>query len=74
MKIVIVANIPNNCDALFARPGEHGKLRDLRDLLNYGPQPEEVVVNAPGTFGLSGLSEPVIDACRGPLFTQRIPV
>jgi hypothetical protein len=74
MKILIIANIRNNCDALYALPGEHGELRDLRDLLNYGPQPEEVVVNTPDTFGLSGPSEPVIDACRGPLFTHRIPV
>ncbi|GAB3444991.1 metallophosphoesterase family protein [Insolitispirillum peregrinum] len=43
MKIVIVADIHGNHDALSALPEDYDELWVLGDLVNYGPQPREVV-------------------------------
>lgn len=43
MKVVIVADIHANHDALQALPEDYDELWVLGDLVNYGPQPVEVV-------------------------------
>jgi putative phosphoesterase len=43
MKIVIISDIHANFDALCALPEDYDELWVLGDLVNYGPQPEEVV-------------------------------
>lgn len=43
MKIAIVSDIHGNFDALSALPEEYDELWVLGDLVNYGPQPREVV-------------------------------
>jgi putative phosphoesterase len=43
MKIVIISDIHGNYDALRALPEEYDELWVLGDLLNYGPEPREVV-------------------------------
>lgn len=43
MKIVMVADIHGNFDALKALPESYNELWVLGDLVNYGPQPKEVV-------------------------------
>lgn len=43
MKIVIVADIHGNHDALRALPEDYDELWVLGDLVNYGPEPREVV-------------------------------
>jgi predicted phosphodiesterase len=43
MKIVIVADIHGNHDALRALPDDYDELWVLGDLVNYGPEPREVV-------------------------------
>ena len=43
MKIVIVSDIHGNYDALSALPESYDELWVLGDLVNYGPQPGEVV-------------------------------
>lgn len=43
MKIVIVSDIHGNYDALSALPESYDELWVLGDLVNYGPQPKEVV-------------------------------
>ena len=43
MKIVIVSDIHGNYDALSALPESYDELWVLGDLVNYGPQPSEVV-------------------------------
>lgn len=43
MKLVIVADIHGNYDALRALPEDYDELWVLGDLVNYGPQPREVV-------------------------------
>lgn len=43
MKLVIVADIHGNYDAWRALPEEYDELWVLGDLVNYGPQPGEVV-------------------------------
>ena len=42
-KIVIIADIHGNYDALSAFPDDYDELWVLGDLVNYGPQPQEVV-------------------------------
>lgn len=43
MKIVIVSDIHGNLDALTALPERYDELWVLGDLVNYGPEPKEVV-------------------------------
>jgi protein phosphatase len=43
MKIVIISDIHANYDALSALPESYDELWVLGDLVNYGPQPKEVV-------------------------------
>ncbi len=43
MKLVIISDIHGNHDALRALPEEYDELWVLGDLVNYGPQPKEVV-------------------------------
>ena len=43
MKLVIVSDIHGNHDALRALPEDYDELWVLGDLVNYGPQPKEVV-------------------------------
>jgi putative phosphoesterase len=43
MKIVIISDIHGNHDALRALPEDYDELWVLGDLLNYGPEPREVV-------------------------------
>jgi len=43
MKIVIISDIHGNYDALSALPESYDELWVLGDLVNYGPQPAEVV-------------------------------
>jgi len=43
MKIVIVSDIHGNFDALSALPEQYDELWVLGDLVNYGPEPKEVV-------------------------------
>ena len=43
MKIVIVSDIHGNYDALSALPESYDELWVLGDLVNYGPEPKEVV-------------------------------
>lgn len=43
MKLVITSDIHGNHDALRALPEEYDELWVLGDLVNYGPQPKEVV-------------------------------
>lgn len=43
MKIAIVSDIHGNFDALSALPKEYDELWVLGDLVNYGPEPKEVV-------------------------------
>jgi putative phosphoesterase len=43
MKIVIVSDIHGNYDALSALPESYNELWVLGDLVNYGPEPKEVV-------------------------------
>jgi len=43
MKIVIVSDIHGNLDALSALPEQYDELWVLGDLVNYGPEPKEVV-------------------------------
>lgn len=43
MKLVIIADIHGNYDAWRALPEEYDELWVLGDLVNYGPQPREVV-------------------------------
>ena len=45
MKIVIISDIHGNYDALQALPEAYDELWVLGDLLNYGPQPWEVVAD-----------------------------
>jgi putative phosphoesterase len=45
MKIVIVADIHGNFDALQALPEDYDELWVLGDLVNYGPQPAEVIAH-----------------------------
>ncbi len=44
MKLVIISDIHGNHDALRALPEDYDELWVLGDLVNYGPQPREVVV------------------------------
>ena len=44
-KIVIIADIHGNYDALSALPEDYDELWVLGDLVNYGPQPQEVVAD-----------------------------
>ncbi|MGB6484295.1 MAG: metallophosphoesterase family protein [Candidatus Acidiferrales bacterium] len=43
MKIVIISDIHGNFDALSALPETYDELWVLGDLVNYGPQPKEVI-------------------------------
>ncbi len=43
MKIVVISDIHGNFDALSALPEDYDELWVLGDLVNYGPQPAEVV-------------------------------
>ena len=43
MKIVIISDLHSNYDALSALPESYDELWVLGDLVNYGPQPREVV-------------------------------
>jgi putative phosphoesterase len=43
MKIVIISDIHGNFDALSALPEDYDELWVLGDLVNYGPQPVEVI-------------------------------
>jgi predicted phosphodiesterase len=43
VKIVITSDIHGNYDALRVLPEEYDELWVLGDLLNYGPEPREVV-------------------------------
>src|SRR3972149_7024301 len=43
MKIAIISDIHANYDALGALPQDYDELWVLGDLVNYGPQPSEVV-------------------------------
>jgi putative phosphoesterase len=43
MKIVIISDLHSNLDALLALPEKGDELWVLGDLVNYGPQPREVV-------------------------------
>src|SRR5579862_3727166 len=43
MKIVIVSDIHGNFDALESLPEQYDELWVLGDLVNYGPEPKEVV-------------------------------
>lgn len=43
MKIAIISDIHGNYDALSALPEDYDELWVLGDLLNYGPQPREVI-------------------------------
>jgi putative phosphoesterase len=43
MKLVVISDIHGNYDALRALPEEYDELWVLGDLLNYGPEPREVV-------------------------------
>ncbi len=43
MRLVIISDIHGNYDALSALPETHDELWVLGDLVNYGPQPREVV-------------------------------
>src|SRR3954471_4246908 len=45
MKLVIISDIHGNHDALRALPEEYDELWVLGDLVNYGPQPKEVVAD-----------------------------
>lgn len=45
MKLVIISDIHGNHDALRALPEEHDELWVLGDLVNYGPQPNDVVAD-----------------------------
>lgn len=45
MKLVILSDIHGNHDALRALPEEYDELWVLGDLVNYGPQPKEVVAD-----------------------------
>lgn len=45
MKIVIISDVHGNHDALEALPEDYDELWVLGDLLNYGPQPREVVAD-----------------------------
>jgi putative phosphoesterase len=45
MKIVIISDIHGNYDALRALPEEYDELWVLGDLLNYGPEPRDVVAD-----------------------------
>jgi putative phosphoesterase len=45
MKIVIISDIHGNYDALRALPEQYDELWVLGDLLNYGPEPREVVAD-----------------------------
>ncbi len=45
MKLVIISDIHGNYDALRALPEEYDELWVLGDLVNYGPQPKEVVAD-----------------------------
>lgn len=52
MKLVIVADIHGNYDALRALPEDYDELWVLGDLVNYGPQPREVVEEVMKTASL----------------------
>lgn len=52
MKLVIVADIHGNYDALRALPEDYDELWVLGDLVNYGPQPREVVEEVMNTATL----------------------
>ena len=43
MKIVMVSDLHGNLEALSALPEEYDELWVLGDLVNYGPDPDEVV-------------------------------
>ena len=45
MKLVIISDIHGNHDALRALPEDYDELWVLGDLVNYGPQPKEVVTD-----------------------------
>ena len=45
MKLVIISDIHGNYDDLRALPEEYDELWVLGDLVNYGPQPKEVVAD-----------------------------
>ena len=45
MKLVIISDIHGNHDALRALPEEYDELWVLGELVNYGPQPKEVVAD-----------------------------
>lgn len=52
MKVVIVADIHGNYDAWHALPEDYDELWVLGDLVNYGPQPREVVEDVMKTASL----------------------
>jgi putative phosphoesterase len=52
MKLVILSDIHGNHDALRALPEEYDELWVLGDLVNYGPQPREVVADVMGKASL----------------------
>jgi putative phosphoesterase len=56
LKIVIISDIHGNLDALSALPESYDELWVLGDLVNYGPQPREVVelVQARATLAVRG--------------------
>jgi putative phosphoesterase len=56
MKIVIVSDIHGNYDALSALPESYDELWVLGDLVNYGPEPKEVVdfVKGKATLAVRG--------------------
>ena len=43
MKIAIISDVHGNAEALRALPGDYDELWVLGDLVNYGPEPREVV-------------------------------
>ena len=45
MKIVIISDIHGNYDALRALPDDGDELWVVGDLVNYGPEPREVVAH-----------------------------
>ncbi len=73
MKIVIISDLHGNYDALSALPESYDELWVLGDLVNYGPQPREVLgfVRAHGNLVVRGNHDNAVGFNEDPRCTPR---
>jgi putative phosphoesterase len=73
LKIVVISDIHGNLDALSALPESYDELWVLGDLVNYGPQPKEVVafVQAKAALAVRGNHDQAIGYGDDPQCSQQ---